>query len=82
MFCFGIAAWKSPINLTQEFHERVKRSLSEPPQEPKPKKIRTYPPLEVIPEEIICNQLPEPDQAPRILFSQIDNVDGLTKAVK
>lgn len=75
------AAWKSPINLTQESHERVKRLAAEPAIEQKAKKPRIHPPLEVIPDEISCKQLPEPDQVPRILFSQIDNVDGLTKAV-
>lgn len=76
------AAWKSPINLTQESHERVKRSLSEQPTEPKTKKMRTIPPLEEIPEEIVCSELPESDKAPRIIFSQVDNIEGLTKAVK
>lgn len=75
------AAWKSPINLTQESHERVKRLLSEPPSESKPKKIRTYPPLEEIPNKIVCTEQPEPNQRPRILFSQVDNIDGLKYAV-
>lgn len=81
-FCIlNLAAWKSPINLTQESHERVKRGLTEPGPEPQPKKVRTHPPLELIPDEIICNQLPDPDKVPRIIFSQIDNMDGLNRAV-
>lgn len=76
------AAWKSPINLTQESHERVKRQQSEPTDEPKSKKARTFPPLEEIPDEITCNDKPEPEKAPRIVFSQVDNIDGLTRAVR
>lgn len=78
---FLSAAWKSPINLTQESHERVKRGLSEPAPEPKEKRIRTYPHLELIPDEINCIQLPDPDKVPRVMFSQIDNIDGLQRAV-
>lgn len=78
LICFA-AAWKSPINLTQDCHERVKRFLAEPVSEPKPKKMRKYEPLEVIPDEIVCNEKPE--QVPRIIFSQVDNLDGLKKAV-
>lgn len=78
---FILAAWKAPINLTQESHERAKRCLSEPTPEPKPKKIRTASPLEEIPEEIVCNEKPDPDRMPRIAFSQIDNIEGLTRAV-
>lgn len=77
----SIAAWKAPINLTQESHERAKRCLSEPAAEPKPKKMRTSPPLEEIPEEITCNQLPDPEKIPRVMFSQVDNIEGLTRAV-
>lgn len=73
-------AWKSPINLTQDSYERVKRLVAEPTaNEPKPKKIRKYEPLEVLPDEIVCNEKPE--QVPRILFSQVDNLDGLKNAV-
>lgn len=76
-----LAAWKSPINLTQDSHERVKRMLAEPPvNEPKPKKIRKSEPLEVLPDEIVCNEKPE--QVPRILLSQVDNVSGLENAIK
>ncbi len=76
------AAWKSPINLTQESHERVKRHNSEPQSEPKAKKIRTIPPLEEIPDEVLCTEPPEADKVPKIIFSQVDNIEGLTKAVK
>ncbi|GAB0097831.1 PAX-interacting protein 1 [Sergentomyia squamirostris] len=76
-----MTAWKSPINLTQESHERVKRCLSEPPSAPKPKKIRTLPPLEPIPDEIVCKKAPQGEDVPKILFSQVDNLDGLTRAV-
>lgn len=77
-----MTAWKSPINLTPESHERVKRSLSEPPQPAATvKKLRTLPPLEPIPAEIICQRQPDADSIPNILFSQIDNTEGLTRAV-
>lgn len=79
---FFSAAWKSPINLTIESHERVKRSLSEPAAVPKPKKIRTLPPLEAIPDEIVCTNPPDADKIPRILLSQIDNSDGLKRAIR
>lgn len=75
------AAWKSPINLSQDSFERVKRLLAEPATtEPKPKRFRKREPLEVLPEQIVCNEKPE--QVPRILFSQVDNFDGLKNAVK
>lgn len=77
-----LAAWKSPINLTIESHERVKRSLSEPAAVPKPKRVRTLPPLEGIPDEIVCTNLPEADKVPRILLSQIDNTEGLKRAIR
>ncbi|XP_037036633.1 PAX-interacting protein 1 isoform X2 [Bradysia coprophila] len=77
-----MTAWKSPINLTQESHERVKRHNSEPPAEPKVKKMRTIPPLEEIPDDIMCTEPLEADNAPKIIFSQVDNIDGLTRAVK
>uniref|UniRef100_A0A8D8J950 PAX-interacting protein 1 n=1 Tax=Culex pipiens TaxID=7175 RepID=A0A8D8J950_CULPI len=77
-----MTAWKSPINLTPESHERVKRSLSEPPQPATPpKKARTLPPLEAIPGEIVCQRQPDADSIPHVLFSQIDNTEGLMRAV-
>lgn len=75
------AAWKAPINLTQEAHERLKRSLTEPPPAPKTKKKRTVPPLEEIPESIVCNELPRSDCIPKVSFSQVDNKEGLHRAV-
>lgn len=73
-------AWKSPINLTQDSHERVKRLLAEQNQnEPKSKKPRTQEHLEKLPDIVVCNEKPE--QVPRILFSQIDNLEGLKNAV-
>lgn len=69
-----------PINLTQDLFERVKRLSAEPiSNEPKAKRIRKYEPLEVLPDEILCNEKPE--QVPKILFSQVDNVEGLKNAV-
>lgn len=79
LFPIVLDAWKSPINLTQDSHERVKRLLAEPANEPKSKKIRLNEPLEILPEKIVCNEKPE--QVPRILFSQVDNTDGLKNAV-
>lgn len=79
LFSF-LAAWKSPINLTQESNERGKR-LSELSQNPKPKRLRTMPPLEMIPENIVCLTEPDPDNVPKILFSQVDNLEGLKRAV-
>lgn len=76
------AAWKSPINLTQESHERVKRTLSElPPPVSGAKKPRTLPPMEPIPAEIVCQRQPAPDAIPHVLFSQVDNSEGLAHAV-
>uniref|UniRef100_A0A182JVI3 PAX-interacting protein 1 n=1 Tax=Anopheles christyi TaxID=43041 RepID=A0A182JVI3_9DIPT len=77
-----MTAWKSPINLTQESHERVKRTLSElPPPVSGAKKARTLPPMEAIPQEIVCQRQPAPDAIPHVLFSQVDNSDGLKHAV-
>lgn len=59
----------------------MKRGLADPGPEPKAKRARTYPHLEVIPDEIQCNQLPVPDKVPRIMFSQIDNIEGLQRCV-
>lgn len=74
-------AWKSPINLTPDSFERGKRFLAETANsEPKPKRIRKHEPLEVLPEQIVCNE--KPDQVPRILLSQVDNIEGLKNAVK
>lgn len=45
------------------------------------KKMRTIPPLETIPEEIQCIQKPEIHEIPIVMFSHVDNLDGLTRAV-
>lgn len=75
-----VDAWKSPINLTQDSHERVKRLLADQTlNEPKTKKVRVQEPLEQLPEVITCNEKPE--YVPRVLFSQIDNLSGLKNAV-
>lgn len=81
MIFYFADAWKSPINLTQDSYERVKRLTSDETSssEPKAKKIRKYEPLEVLPDEIVCNEKPE--QVPKILFSQVDNLEGLKNAV-
>lgn len=73
-------AWKAPINLTQEAHERVKRSQLDPPPV-KAKKMRTIPFLETIPDEIACVRQPEPNNVPIVMLSQVDNADGLARAV-
>lgn len=73
-------AWKAPINLTQESHERVKRAINEPPPVPV-KKARTVPPLEVIPDEIVSKKQPDADKIPIVLFSNVDNIGGLSRAV-
>lgn len=86
-------AWKSPINLTQESHERVKRSLSEPPgtdaDHPKVKRPRLHSDiaanwsLESVPADIVCTRQPADDDAvPRVLLSQVQNVEGLERVVE
>lgn len=76
----NLDAWKAPINLTQESHERLKRSQLDPTPQ-KTKKIRTIPFLETISDEINCIRQPEPNNIPIVMFSQIDNSDGLIRAV-
>jgi len=75
-----IDAWKAPINLTQEAHEKLKRSQMEPPMK-KAKKMRTIPLLEVIPDEIYCIRQPDSNEIPIVMFSHVDNIEGLTRAV-
>lgn len=77
---YSTDAWKSPINLTQEAHERVKRSQLEPPPI-KAKRMRTIAFLETIPDEIICVRQPEPNNMPIVMFSQVDNIESLNRAV-
>jgi hypothetical protein len=43
--------------------------------------MRTIPFLETISDEINCIRQPEPNNIPVVMFSQIDNADGLTRAV-
>lgn len=52
----------------------------EPPTK-RAKKMRTIPLLESIPDEIMCMRRPEGNEIPVVMFSHIDNVDGLTRAV-
>lgn len=77
---FLIDSWKAPINLTQEAHERLKRSQMEPVTK-KAKKMRTIPLLETIPDEIMCIRRPENHEIPTVMFSHVDNQEGLTRAV-
>lgn len=84
--CLSIAAsWKSPINLNQESHERLKRCHSDPVPGPKPKRPArsASPPLEIVLEVINVRKLvPRSVENPlRVIFSQVENVEGLTKAV-
>lgn len=60
----------------------MKRSQLEPPNV-KAKRQRTLPPLENIPSDITCTQPLDPEKGqPVVLFSQVDNLVGLSKAVK
>ena len=52
----------------------------EPPLK-KVKKMRTIPLLEVIPDEIHCIRHPNLNEIPIVMFSHVDNIDGLTRAV-
>lgn len=51
--------------------------------EPECKKPRIVQMLEQFPEEIVCNRRPTEhgEEAPRVMFSQVQNHDGLQKAV-
>lgn len=67
--------------MTQEAHERVKRSQLEP-LPVKAKRMRTLPPLETLPDEVVCVRPLENDGVvPVVMFSQVDNLDGLARAV-
>ena len=88
LHCSLSASWKSPINLNQESHERLKRCHSEPVPGPKPKKPAVEVPVpqdEVVPEVIQVTkqrqQNADGSAALRVMFSQVENVEGLTKAV-
>ena len=76
------ASWKAPINLNQESHERLKRCHSEPVPGPKAKRAAPQlpPPVEVIPETFNVVKMAE-NGGPRVIFSQVENVEGLTRAV-
>lgn len=52
----------------------------EPPMK-KVKKMRTIPLLEVIPDEIYCIRQPDSNEIPIVMFSHVDNIEGLTRAV-
>lgn len=77
----SLASWKSPINLNQESHERLKRCHAEPVPGPKPKKpLRSTPlPLPLIPE--VIKVIKTAENAPRVIFSKAEDVEGLTRAV-
>lgn len=79
MFFFS-AAWKAPINLTQEAHERVKRYLADPYYE-KAKRQKISPYHEEIPETIVCLEYPQTAKPPKVLFSQVSDPESLKKAV-
>uniref|UniRef100_A0A1A9WBC9 PAX-interacting protein 1 n=1 Tax=Glossina brevipalpis TaxID=37001 RepID=A0A1A9WBC9_9MUSC len=75
-----MAAWKAPINLTQEAHERVKRYLAEPFFE-KAKRQKISPYQEHVPETIVCLEYPQTNKPPKVLFSQVCDVESLKKVV-
>lgn len=92
-------AWKSPINLTQESHERVKRSLSESssgvadghgdltraakrPRLLQPNQPQSTATIEPIPAQIVCTRpLPDAEVAPRVMLSQVQDIEGLERVV-
>lgn len=43
--------------------------------------MRTIAFLESIPDEITCARQPEPNNVPVVMFSQVDNIEGLRRAV-
>lgn len=43
--------------------------------------MRTIPYLETFPDEVVCVRQPEPNNVPVVMFSQVDNMDGLNRAV-
>lgn len=79
-FIFFVDPWKQAISLTQESAERLKRCATEPPPHLN-KKPRTLPPLELIPDEITCTKYPDQDKIPKVMFSNVDNLEGLSRAV-
>lgn len=43
--------------------------------------MRTIPLLETIPDEIICLRAPDFHEIPIVMFSHVDNIEGLSRAV-
>lgn len=82
-YSFFSDAWKACINLHSDAHERLKRSQFEPTPV-KQKKQRTLPPLEDIPNQIMCKVKPDPDKVPVIMLSCIDkdNEEKVKQAVQ
>lgn len=79
---YFLAAWKAPINLTQEAHERVKRHFSDPyanEQKIKRQKLSIY--QEQLPEQIVCIEYPQTTKPPKVIFSQVADAESLKKAV-
>lgn len=66
--------------MTQEAHERVKRSQLESIPV-KAKRMRTLPPLETLPDEVVCVRQLDNDAVPVVMFSQVDYLDGLARTV-
>lgn len=78
-----LTAWKAPINLTQEAHERVKRHLSDPygnEQKLKRQKMNAFQ-QEQLPEQIVCVEYPTTTKPPKVIFSQVADAEALKKAV-
>lgn len=74
-------AWKAPINLSQEAHERVKRSLTEAGIEQRNKRLKMNHIREEIPENIICVEIPS-FKPPKVMFSNVMDLDGLKNVVE
>lgn len=81
MFCLGTAAWKMPINITQESYDKVKQVGQGPNSMRKYKKLRLDGPLFNkdphllgLDEPIVISNPdpPPPENQPRILFSGIN----------
>lgn len=79
-YCLLSAAWKAPINLTQEAHERVKRYLANPYVE-KSKRIKLTPYRDLLPKNIVCVEYPLAHKPPKVVFSQVLDVDSYKKVV-
>lgn len=66
--------------MTQEAHERVKRYLADPFFE-KAKRQKISPYQENVPETIVCLEYPQTNKPPKVLFSQVCDVEALKKVV-